>query len=208
MSRIIDISPPVTADIAVWPGDTPFRLEWAARIDRGASCNVASLTTTPHLGAHADGPLHFQDGAPGIGEVDLLPYLGRCRVVDVTGARVVDEEALFGLELVGAERLLFKTGTFPDFRQWNDDFAYLDPALVRRLGRMKVLLVGIDTPSVDPMDSRDLPAHHAILEHGMRNLEGLDLSRAEAGEYELIALPLALPGSDSSPVRAVLRTLD
>ena len=208
MTQIIDISPKVNTTMAVWPGDTVFSVSWPARINEGASCNVAAITSTPHLGAHADGPLHFQEDAPGIGEVELAPYLGRCRVVDVTGARVVNEESLFGSELGGAERILFRTGTFPDFERWNEDFAYLDPVLVRRLGKMGVKLVGIDTPSVDPFDSKDLPAHHAVLESGMRNLEGLDLSAAEPGDYELIALPLRLTEVDSSPVRAVLRTLD
>jgi arylformamidase len=134
--------------------------------------------------------------------------VGRCRVVDLTGARVVDEEALFGVELYGAERVLFKTGTFPDFEQWNTDFAWIDAGLARRLARMGVKLVGIDTPSVDAFDSKELPTHRVLLKSGMRNLEGLDLSEADAGEYELIALPLRLMEADSSPVRAVLRTLD
>jgi len=208
MSRLIDISPPLGAGIEVWPGDTPFRLSWVSRMEEGASCNVASLTTTPHLGAHADGPLHFLPGGDAIGLLDLSPYLGRCRVVDVTGARVVDEEAVLGAALGGASRILFRTGTFPDASRWNEDFAYLDPALLRRLGKQGVRLVGIDTPSVDPFHSKDLPAHHALIEMGMRNLEGLDLSAADPGDYELIALPLRLVDADSSPVRAVLRTLD
>jgi arylformamidase len=208
MTRIIDISPRVHTALPVWPGDTPFQVSWPSRMDAGASCNVASITTTPHVGAHADGPLHFMPGAAAVGELDLEPYVGRCRVVDVTGSPVVDAEALFGLDVTGVERLLFKTGTFPDPERWNTDFAYLDPVLVRRLGKAGVKLVGIDTPSVDAFDSKDLPSHHALLELGMRNLEGLDLSMAEAGEFELIALPLRLVDVDSSPVRAVLRTLE
>ncbi len=208
MARIIDISPPVSAAIAVWPGDTPFTVDWAARLEEGDSTNTATVRTTPHLGAHADGPLHYEHDAPGIGEVDLEPYLGRCRVVDVTGSAVVDEEAVFGHELHGAERILFRTGTFPDYRSWNDGFAWLAPDLVRRLGKMGVKLVGIDTPSVDAFDSKELPTHHVLAGLGMRNLEGLDLSRAEEGDYELIALPLPWTEVDSSPVRAVLRTLD
>jgi arylformamidase len=205
MAHLIDISPPLGPETEVWPGDTPFRLSWASRMDAGASCNVASLTTTPHLGAHADGPLHFQPGGEAIGAVDLSPYLGPCRVVDVTGVRVVDEEAVLGLPLGGATRLLFRTGTFPDYTRWNEDFAYFDPALLRRLGKQGVRLVGIDTPSVDPFHSKELPAHHVLIELGMRNLEGLDLREADPGDYELIALPLRLMESDSSPVRAVLR---
>jgi len=208
MAALIDISPPVDAGLAVWPGDTPYALTWVSRMEQGASCNVASLRMTPHLGAHADGPLHFDPGAPGVGTLDLTPFLGPCRVVDATGARVVDEEALFGEELYGVERVLFRTGTFPDPRTFNDDFAFLDPALVRRLGKLGVRLVGIDTPSVDPFHSEELPAHHALRDLGIRNLEGLDLSGAPAGDYELIALPLALTEADSSPVRAVLRKRD
>jgi arylformamidase len=208
MPRIIDISPRVSTAIAVWPGDTEFQVAWPARLEEGASCNVASMTTTPHVGAHADGPLHFQEGGVGIGDVNLDPYFGGCRVVDVTGCAVVNEEAVLGIELGGAERLLFRTGTFPDFERWNEDFAYFDPDFVRRLGKVGVKLVGIDTPSVDPYNSKKLPAHHALLELGMRNLEGLDLSLAEPGDYELVALPLRLTEVDSSPVRAVLRTLD
>lgn len=208
MARIIDISPPISPGIAVWPGDTPFSFAWVARMEEGASCNVSTITTTPHLGAHADGPLHFLIDAPSIGEVDLDPYLGRCRVVDLTGVAVVDEDAVFGSELGGAVRLLFKTGTFPDPEQWNQEFAHFDAGLVRRLGKMGVRLLGIDTPSVDAFDSKSLPAHHAMVEMGMRHLEGLELSQVLPGDYELIALPLRLVGVDSSPVRAILRTLD
>lgn len=208
MTRLVDISPPITARTVVWPGDPEYRIMWAARMEQGSVSNVAAVSSTPHLGAHADGPLHFSVSGDAIGAVDLSPYVGRCRVVDLTGARVVDEEALFGVELHGAERVLFKTGTFPDFEQWNTDFAWIDAGLARRLARMGVKLVGIDTPSVDAFDSKELPTHRALLETGMRNLEGLDLSEAEAGEYELIALPLRLMEADSSPVRAVLRTLD
>ena len=204
---IIDISPPIDASTAVWPGDTEPKLEWVSRMERGASCNVASVTTTPHVGAHADGPLHFDSSAPSVGELDLNPYLGPCRVIDVTGVSVVDEDALFGHDLTGVERLLFKTGTFPDPSAWNENFAYLDAAVVDRLGRMGVKLVGLDTPSVDPFDSKELPAHHALLRRGMRNLEGLDLSQVLPGDYELAALPLRWVGLDSSPVRAVLRPL-
>lgn len=204
---IIDISPPIDSSTAVWPGDTELQVSWVSRMEDGASCNVASLTTTPHLGAHADGPLHFDPQGASIGEVDLRPYVGPCRVVDVTGCSVVDEDALFGQELTGVERVLFKTGTFADYSSWNEHFAYLDSKIVNLLGRMGVTLVGIDTPSVDPFHSKDLPSHHALILNSMRNLEGLDLSQVLPGDYELVALPLKLVGVDSSPVRAILRPL-
>jgi arylformamidase len=87
----------------------------------------------------------------------------------------------------------------------NEDFAALSPELVDALDRRRVRLIGIDTPSVDLFDSKDLPAHHACLRCDMAILEGLVLRDVPEGEYELIALPLKLLGFDASPVRAVLR---
>ena len=106
-----------------------------------------------------------------------------------------------------APRVLFSTGTFPDPTQFNEDYAALDPALIEWLAGHGVKLVGIDTPSVDLFDSKDLPTHHAVLRHDMAILEGLILEDVPPGVYELIALPLKLVGFDGSPVRAVLRTL-
>ena len=208
MARIIDISPPVETGIGVWPGDTEYRLSWVMRQEKGDPVTLAAIMTTPHLGAHADGPLHFLPGSPGVGGLDLEPFLGRCRVVDVTGCRKVDDEAVGEENFAGVERVLFKTGTFPDRKQWNFDFAWFDPEFLQKLVKTGVLLVGIDTPSVDPFDSTDFAAHRILMEAGVRNLEGLDLTGVEAGDYELIALPLPLVEADSSPVRAVLRTLD
>ena len=81
------------------------------------------------------------------------------------------------------------------------------PALLPFLKQHGVRLVGIDTPSVDPFDAADLPAHRACGEHGIIILEGLVLRDVPAGLYELIALPLRLVGFEASPVRAVLRRL-
>ena len=108
---------------------------------------------------------------------------------------------------IRTERVLLATGTYPDPTRFSSDFAALEPALIEHLWARGVRLVGVDTPSVDPFDSKDLPAHHAILQHDMAILEGLALAGVPEGLYELIALPLRLVGFDASPVRAVLRTL-
>jgi arylformamidase len=101
-------------------------------------------------------------------------------------------------------RILFKTGTFPDPYDWNEDFAAPEPDLVDELGRSGVVLVGFDTPSTDLFHSKGLPAHQALFAHGMMNLEGLVLSHVKPGHYTLMALPLPLEDADASPVRAVL----
>ena len=200
---IHDVSPLVSARLAVWPGDTPPAREVLLDLGRGDSVTLSTLRATVHLGAHADAPSHYGAG-PAIHEADLGKYLGPCQVVRVGAARGSRIGAMPGPLL--APRVLFATGTYPDPEAFNADFAAFAPELVEGLGRQGVVLLGIDTPSVDLRDSKELPAHAACLRHGIAILEGLVLRDVPEGVYELIALPLKLEGFDASPVRAVLRS--
>lgn len=204
---LYDISPPLDTGIPVWPGDTPFTCELAWRIAEGASVNVSAITTTPHLGAHADAPFHTEPAGRPIGELDLEPFLGRCRVVAVPAAPLIEPEHLEAIELGAPPRLLLKTGSVRDRTRFPEEFSALSPRLARLLVERGALLVGIDTPSVDPFTSKTLEAHHILCQNGIANLEGLLLDHVPEGDYELIALPLRLMSADASPVRAVLRSL-
>jgi arylformamidase len=205
MSRIYDISPLINASLAVWPGDTPPRREVLLDLARGDTVTLSTLHTTVHAGAHVDAPSHYRSAAPSIDARSLEFYIGPCQVIAVPARRgsLIGPQDL--KEPIVAERVLLATGTFPDPVQFNRDFAALDPALVDFLHERGVKLVGIDTPSVDPFDSAELPAHQAFCRHDMAILEGIVLSGVPAGRYELIALPLRLAGFDASPVRAILR---
>ena len=202
---LIDISPRVSPRLGVWPGDSVLSREVLQDLARGDTVTLSTLRATVHLGAHADAPSHYGAGAPPIDQRDLSLYLGPCDVLRVPAARGsrIGRSDLPAQPL--AERVLIATGTFPDPEQWNDDFAALAPELVDDLAARGVRLVGIDTPSVDLINSRDLPSHRAVLRHDMAILEGLVLGGVPEGRYELIALPLRLEGFDASPVRAVLR---
>jgi arylformamidase len=203
---LIDISPPIDATIAVWPGDTPFAQTFNAELSAGANLTLSDIRTTLHVGAHTDAASHYVAGGEDIATRSLDYYVGPCDVVHVDvgrGERILPRH-IEGKHL-DAPRVLFRTGTFPDPRNWNDDFAALSPELVDALHARGVILVGIDTPSVDPFESKALEAHHALAKHNMANLEGLVLEGVEEGTYELIALPLRIVGGDASPVRAVLR---
>ena len=209
MSTLYDITPRITEKLGVWPGDTPMTREMLCDIAKGDTVTLSSLHATVHLGAHADGPNHYGKDSATIDERDLDFYLGPCQVIHVEverGSRVGIEQ-LPGAGEIQAGRVLIGTGTFPDPENWNDDFAALEPGLVDHLHEQGVMLIGIDTPSVDLIDSKDLPAHGRFLAHDMVILEGIVLRDVPDGVYELIALPLPLVGFDASPVRAVLRTL-
>ena len=174
---------------------------------RGDEITLSTLRATVHLGAHADAPSHYGAGAPAIDARGLDYYLGPCQVirVPVGRGRRVTPDAIRAP--VTAPRVLLDTGTHPDPELFPEDFAALAPELVTWLHQRGVRLVGIDTPSVDPFASKELPAHKTFLKHDMAILEGLVLKDVPEGIYELIALPLRLVGFDASPVRAVLRTL-
>lgn len=204
---LYDITPPIHLRLPVWPGDTPPSREILLEIENGATVTLSTLRATVHLGAHADGPNHYGRGAPAIHQRSLDFYLGPCQVMTVSVGRGQRARIEHLTAPIAAPRVLFNTGTFPDPDQWNNDFAGLSAELVDYLHSRGVRLVGLDTPSVDLMDSKDLPAHKAILKCDMAILEGLVLRGVPDGAYELIALPLPLVGFDASPVRAVLRTL-
>jgi arylformamidase len=205
---LIDISPLIDESIAVWPGDTPYARTINLDMAAGGNLTLSDIRTTVHVGAHTDAPSHYHASGGDIASRDLEYYLGLCNVIDVDvarGARIHPEDLKDAR--ITTPRVLLRTGTFPDPRSWNDDFASLSPELVEWLHARGVITIGIDTPSVDPFDDKVLEAHQALARNDMANLEGLVLDGVAEGEYELIALPLRLAGADGSPVRAVLRTI-
>jgi arylformamidase len=208
--RIWDISEPIDESTAQFPGDTPFSREWVARIENGAPCNVSTMRMSVHVGTHTDAPLHFDVAGRDMASVDLRAYIGRCRVVDVRGEGSPNEipaHLLTDAILDGCERILFRTSQSHDHRVFDANFCAVGPKAAQRLVDKGMLLVGIDTPSIDHAVSKDLQGHHALYRGSVAILENLDLRGVPAGDYELIALPLRIVGSDSSPVRAILREL-
>ena len=208
-AKLIDISPPITGSIAVFPGDTIVTREVLLDMRHGDNITLSTLRTTVHVGAHADAPSHYGHAGRTIDRQPLDLYIGPCRVIDMPqrpGGRLVPADLPANVP-IDQPRVLLRTGSYPDPAQWQDDFTALSPDLIDHLADRGVRLIGIDTPSVDPASAKILEAHHQFLARDVAILEGLALSSAPAGVYELIALPLALVGFDASPVRAVLRAL-
>jgi arylformamidase len=208
MKRLWDISPPLHTRSPVFPGDTPYAQVWGATIGPGCPVNVSQITTSPHAGAHADAPLHYAEGAPTIGEVDLAPFLGPCRVIHaIDVGALVRPEHLAHAQADLPPRVLVRTCTQAVVDRWVDDFSAFAPETLEWLADRGVRLVGIDTASVDPAASKTLDAHQVLRRRDLRVLENLVLDEVPEGDYELIALPLKLMEADASPVRAVLREL-
>ena len=207
-TRLWDISPPVHEGAPVFPGDTPYQQRWAATISPGCPVNVSELRMSPHVGAHADAPLHYDPTGATIGDVDLTPFLGRCRVIHAIARGPLIEWS--HIEHAVADlppRVLVRTYERAPIERWDGALAAYAPATIERLAALGVTLVGIDTASIDPADSKTLDSHQVIRRMNLRVLENLMLDDVPEGDYELIALPLKLVSADASPVRAVLREL-
>lgn len=206
--QLWDISPPVHSGSPVFPGDTAYTQRWSATIGPGCPVNVSALDFSPHVGAHADAPLHYDPEGASIGDVSLTPYLGVCRVIHAIGCGPLVEwqhvaHAVHDLP----PRVLLRTYARMPAHSWDPNLAAYAPDTVERLADMGVQLIGIDTASIDPADSKTLASHQVIRRRGLRVLENLVLDDVPQGDYELIALPLKLTQADASPVRAVLRAL-
>ena len=207
MTRLWDISPPLSPATPAFPGDTAYQQRWSVEIGPGSPVNVSAITLSPHLGAHADAPLHYGRDAAAIGLVDLEPFLGPCRVIHaIDQGRLITRAHLEPAVSNLPPRVLVRTCERAP-RAWSDAFTAFAPETIAWLAALGVKLVGIDSQSVDPADSKTLDSHMQLLKHDLRVLENLVLDEVPPGDYELIALPLKLTTACASPVRAVLRSL-
>ncbi|MNO88980.1 Kynurenine formamidase [compost metagenome] len=203
-----DISPPLNPQTPTWPGDTPFQQERVWQLDEQCPVNVGRITLSPHTGAHVDAPLHYSANGQAIGAVSLDTYMGPCRVIYCIGCGPLVEPRHIEHQLQGVPpRVLLRTYRQAPLMEWDPGFTAVAPATVELLASLGVRLLGIDTPSLDPQQSKTLDAHHAIARAGMAILEGIVLDQVPEADFELIALPLRFTDLDASPVRAVLRPL-
>ncbi|WP_066388574.1 arylformamidase [Neobacillus mesonae] len=205
MNPWIDISQPLDNRIVVWPGDTPFSYKVTWSKEESGSVNVGQITMSTHTGTHIDAPFHFDNDGKRVIELDVNLYIGRAQVIHLPKPSSIGIKELSGVELEGVTRLLIRTDAWTDRSVFPAAIPEIEPELASYLGNKGIRLLGLDLPSVDPIDSKELSAHHELTRHGIHILEGLVLDHIDSGDYELAALPLSLVEADGSPVRAVLR---
>ncbi len=208
VQRLWDISPPVYPGAPVFPGDTPYQQQWSASIGPDCPVNVSAITLSPHTGAHADAPLHYDPAGAAAGGLELLPFIGPCRVIHAIGCGpLIEWHHIAHATQALPPRVLLRTYQRMPANHWDAALTAYAPDTVARLADLGVQLIGIDTASIDPADSKTLDSHQVIRQRGLRVLENLLLDDVPEGDYELIALPLKLMTADASPVRAILREL-
>lgn len=199
MPVIIDISRSLSPSTAAWPGDSPFDFHLSVHREQAVGINVGAFSCSTHFATHLDAPFHFTDSGDTIDRLDLMTCYGEAAVIDVRGQAIIED---FPEKLPA--RVLLRTDAWLSSDQFPDSIPTLSVAAVQKLANRGVSLIGVDVPSVDQLDSKDLPIHHALHRSGITILESLYLHDVAAGHYWLAAFPLRLSGGDAAPVRAVL----
>ncbi len=206
-SEWIDISQPLNNNIATWPGDTPFSYKVSWSKEESGSVNVGKLTMSIHTGTHIDAPFHFDNDGKKVLDLDVQVYVGPARIIDVSNLESIGKKELESFHLEGVERLLLRTSSHGKAEEFPEVIPHLRADIASFLSEKGIRLIGVDVPSVDPLDDKELAAHHQLFKHGIHILENVVLDHVADGDYELIALPLALTDADGSPVRAVIRPI-
>lgn len=211
--KIYDLSPTLNSLTGVFPGDVAFKRDVSMSFEAGHHLGLSSVSTTLHIGSHADASNHYSAQGEGIDRRDVSHYVGPALVVRAKvprGERVeLRHLSDFGRMMIDSggqlpEKFLLWTGSFPNPNDWNSDFASYSPELIAMLATRGVRTIGIDTPSIDPETSKALESHHTIERLSLAVLEGLCLDGVPEGEFTLMAQPLKIGGADAGPVRALL----
>ena len=204
----IDITRPLRRGIPVYPGEAPFERTVEQQVLTGPwQLQISHISLSAHTGSHMDAPLHVHHEEAelppsAVHQIPLPILVGPAVVVDLRACDRIDAGRIHALGPL-PPRVLLRTDN-SDRPYSTSRFCALDPTAGEALLSRAPLLVGIDGPSIDPPEALDLPVHRTLLGAGVVVVEGLDLGRADPGEYELTCLPLLLDGSDGAPVRAIL----
>jgi arylformamidase len=205
---IHDVTVPMHPAMPVWPNDPPLKFQFIRKLALGHASNNSWMALGSHTGTHIDAPLHFIEGGPAVDAIPPEALVGPCRVVDVGEAPVITRPMLEGMDLAGAERLLFRTATSAWIAEtFREDFVgFAEDAAGYLAEEIRPMLVGIDSPALDPFGTPGHPAHMAILGSGTVRgaIEWLALADVEPGDYHLFCGPLRLTGAEAAPCRVFL----
>ena len=206
--RLLDVSVLLAPGLATYPGNPALEITPVHRIADGDSANNSRLVMGTHTGTHVDAPKHFFDDKPGVDSLSLDLLVGRARVIDLPHRGGITEAHLKDAGLREDLRILLRT---PNSALWNStdgfhtDYTYITEDGAKFLVDQGVKVVGVDYLSVEQFHKPGAPAHHALLGAGVIIIEGLNLSDADAGQYEMYCLPLRIAGADGAPARVVLK---
>ncbi len=207
--QIIDITLPLSNRIPVWSDDVGITTRLTSTIAAGGEANVTEIQMSVHTGTHLDAPRHFLNDRIGIDQLDLHTLVGAVKVVDIPAEvqTITCEVVESALPEGNIERILLRTGNSArrllEQSKFQTDFVAIDTGGAEALISRGVRFIGIDYLSVASY-SQTREVHELLLGADVILLEGANLADVKAGDYQMVCLPLLLPGSDGAPARVIL----
>lgn len=199
-----DVTLPIYQGMPVFPGDPKVIVEQVMKIDAGDSVNLHRISLGTHTGTHIDVPYHAFGQGLTVEKVNPEILIGSAFVVDFSNTKEITPDMLCKYNIGRLKRLLIKTGfNFKDNSAIPDKYPFLTREAAKCLVSHGIKLVGVDSPSVDPVASMD--AHRELLGNGVIIIESLDLTQICGGEYYLICMPLPFAGMDGAPARVFVK---
>ena len=188
--------------IACWPGDTGFDHQE----NTWETVRVGAVTMSLHTGTHIDAPRHLVNKSSSVDGIPDSTLCGQATVIDARGKVALSADLFEG---ISTTRILVRTDIWLDSTVFPLSFPLLTGAAASLLATRGVLLFGIDLPSVDAVDSKDLPIHHILMNAGITICEGLAFDRDDigAGDVELMIVPFVIQGADAAPARAWIENI-
>lgn len=206
MKKYIDVTLKINEETIIYPGDAKFEKDPVCSINEGDICNVTAISMGTHTGTHIDAPRHFYKNGRTIDNLELEKLIGHVKVFALEDVDVIKDKHIRDFNIEKGDRVIFKTKNSKyllegEFRQ---DFVYLDKSAADYLIEKGVILIGIDSLSIEQFNSDFHEVHFDLLEKEVVIVEALDLNEVEEGDYEIIALPLKIEDGDGSPARVIL----
>lgn len=216
IERVIDLSQPLTPEMAGWRGTEQAHV-WMEEvaIDHcvpGGRVSATHLSMVAHAGTHVDAPRHFFPHGKSIDEYPTSRFV--CRGVALDFRREEPDE--LDVEDLRAADVGIRPGdavllSFGWAERYHDDSYYDHPFLsaecAEYLADKDVSLVGADLITPDrPAHRREspfsYPVHSALLGREIPIVENLGrgLTQVLGREFLFVMAPLVIPGADAAPV--------
>jgi len=206
--KVIDLAHTINEEITVFnEAERPQIKQVAAVEEDGYSQIHFSMYT--HNSTHIDAPYHMVEGAKTLDQLDPSRFVGKAFVADVRSSEsLIHTEDLKPCEskLEECDFIILNTGWANKWKTeaYKKDFPVLSQEAAQWLMKFNLKGIGLDTISIDPVDSVDVPIHKIVLGNEVLIVENLTNLEALGDEmFTFSCLPLKFENADGSPVRAV-----
>lgn len=221
MTRIIDLSVPLTPDLEV-PSYKGIKLfNWETPYANWEKDGYVStkFTAWSHVGTHADSPHHFIKSARTIDQLPLEVFVGDTILLDLTAERIDGsisasdlDKAFKRVESKGIKhqpgwKILIRTDhikVWPHTDYWTKG-PFLSKEAAEWLVSKKPSCLGYDFfQDIKGPKGKGYPLHTVILGAGICQLEYLrNLDQITKDQFLLVALPLKIVGAEAALARVI-----